>query len=123
MQKGYLIDPNTPDTLVTEVEYNDFRDIQKLIGCDCFTSITLGGYGDDDGFCDDDGLNTATMLSKFVIFPDLFCQPIVGRVLVVGPADDEGESTPPTKPIEYYRENTKVLSYGQVNLLSVMGAF
>lgn len=112
MNKAILIDPyESGDDFVREVEYNDFRDIQSLIGCRCFTTVPMLR---DTGFCDDEGLLTLTPDTRFLYPEGLYQQPIAGRILVVGPADEEGNSGPPTMGVEFYRNATKALSLAQV---------
>lgn len=80
-----LIDPETQT--VTELDFEgDFRDIQKTIGCSCFTCVHIDGDNQEAIFVDDEGLLKG---SGFVF--EFLGQPLVGKGLIMG-CDDEGES-------------------------------
>ena len=83
-RKAILIDPET--STVTVVEFDGYKDIQKLIGCDVFTT---GCYvGKDVIFVDDEGLLKLNDVKLgFTIGAH---QPLAGKGLVCG-HDGEGE--------------------------------
>tara|TARA_R110000822_G_scaffold4672_2_gene20173 strand:+ start:94 stop:438 length:345 start_codon:yes stop_codon:yes gene_type:complete len=85
MNKAVLIDPYVGE--ITDVVVGDWKDIQKLLQCDCFGS---GGYTEtnDAIYVNDEGLYTETM---YVKIPDLYPDPYAGRVLILG-MDDDGDS-------------------------------
>ena len=80
-----LIDPEARTIEELEFEGN-YQDIQKTIGCSCFTTLNLGGETNDAVFVDDEGLLKG---SGFVF--TLNGHPLVGKGLIMG-CDDEGES-------------------------------
>lgn len=91
MKSGILIDPYS--RLVKWVEYDNFMDINDLLGSQIFTGTFLRSEDGEMAFVDDEGLFTNSM---FVWHPELFYTPLAGLALIVGPADDEGESTDPS---------------------------
>ncbi len=92
--KAYLIDPFQQN--VTEVEFNgDYREIYKLIACDCFTTVRINAQGDVI-FLDDEGLlHGPTDFFKHDSYPD----PLAGKGLVLG-TDAEGDSVAPNISFE-----------------------
>lgn len=85
IMQAYLIDPD--NTSIERVDYNgDWRSISDLLECDRFDVMTT-----PEGmsiFVDDEGLYTDK-----AFFQWRGCPPIRGRGLVLGPVDDEGETT------------------------------
>jgi hypothetical protein len=84
--KGVLVDPYLET--IKNVEVADWRDIQKHLQCDVFSS---GGYdeGGDAIYVNDEGLYTE---DKFVYMPDVYPYPYAGRVLFLGIDPANGES-------------------------------
>ena len=84
--KGVLVDPYT--RTIENVEVGDWRDIQKHLQCDVFSS---GGYdeGGDAIYVNDEGLYDET---EFWYAPDVYPYPYAGRVLFLGINRANGES-------------------------------
>lgn len=85
--QAYLIDP--VDQTVESIEYNgDWTTISWWLNCDTFdvasTSDRLTVYVDDEGMLKPD--------QEFFIITG-FPQPLAGRALVLGPPDEDGETT------------------------------
>ena len=105
--RALLIDPT--EKSFTEVEYNgDWKTIAPLLGCELFTVV----YTDvGDVFVDDEGLYN-TENDFFVL--DGVDQPLCGRGLIFGPADDEGNTTPATISIGDIEEKVFFMSRSKV---------
>lgn len=88
MTKGYLIDPTAKT--VELVDVSDYTDIQKHIGCRCFTMASHFPNG-DALFVDDEGLLTGGLLSFNI---EGGHQPFFGKGLLVG-SDVEGDRKDP----------------------------
>ena len=87
-----LIDPETQT--VTELDFEGgFHQIQKTIGCGCFTCVNIDGPDQEAIFVDDEGLLKG---SGFVF--SYMGTPLVGKGLVMG-ADEMGESKATTLPL------------------------
>ena len=80
---------------ITEVVVDDWKDILKLLKCECFGS---GGYTEtnDAIYVNDEGLYTETM---YVKIPDLYPDPYAGRVLILG-VDAHGDSADANMSVE-----------------------
>lgn len=85
--QAYLIDPFT--AMISTVSYSgNWRDISKLIGCDLFDVVTTPeGYS---LYVDDEGLYVPDQ--AFFMWEGID-QPLAGKALVMGPVDDEGNTT------------------------------
>jgi hypothetical protein len=87
--RGYLVDPYKAEVQPIEIPIDDFKEIQRQLGCSCFTT---GGYlaNGDVIFVDDEGLlNGPTHF--FRIKNVNGGQPLAGRGVVLG-SDGEGGS-------------------------------
>jgi hypothetical protein len=84
--KGVLVDPYLET--ITNVEIKDWRDINRVLQCEIFSS---GGYdeGGDAIYVNDIGLYEET---KFWYAPDVYPDPYAGRVLFLGINRANGES-------------------------------
>ncbi len=98
--KAYLIDPFQKS--ISEVNYSgDWQNINRMIGCDYFTTVMLNDDG-DTAFVDDEGLlkdQAEMQYFRIRMAPD-FHQTIAGKGLVLG-TDSQGESVAPTCNIEW----------------------
>ena len=87
--KAYLI--NSETKTITPVDYNgDYKTIYMLIGCDLFDIV----YAESGGhrisvFVDDEGLLNNP---QHFFMLDGWAQPLAGNGLVLGDADEEGET-------------------------------
>ena len=87
--KAYLIDSETKT--ITPVDYNgDYKTIYTHIGCDLFDIV----YAESGGhrisvFVDDEGL---LKNPQHFFLLDGWAQPLAGNGLVLGDADEEGET-------------------------------
>lgn len=87
--KAYLI--NSETKTITPVDYNgDYKTIYTLIGCDLFDIV----YAESGGhrisvFVDDEGLLNNP---QHFFMLDGWAQPLAGNGLVLGDADEEGET-------------------------------
>lgn len=80
MTKAILLDPQTSSIMPTEVD--GFEDIQKKIGCRCFTCVRFPD-GKHVAYVDDEGLLNGTEYGTMFndeIYPD----PLMGKVLILG---------------------------------------
>ena len=101
MNTAILVDPFAHT--ISSVKVDDFTDIQKHIGCDCFTTVRFDER--NTAFCDDEGLLNGT--EKAVRFVDeVYPQPLAGRVLILGDGFG-GESTDCTHTGEEVRAKVK----------------
>ena len=88
MTQAILIDPFLP--AISSVEVNGFKDIQRMINCDCFTCVSLPD-GKHVAYVDDEGLINGTKKGiKFIdeIYPD----GLAGRVLILSDDGNGGDS-------------------------------
>lgn len=83
--KAILITPDQFTIEEIEGSFDDFREIQKAIECDCFT---VAGYLEGNAvYVDDEGLfKDIEMFTLMVHYP----QPLAGKILVLGMTDDGG---------------------------------
>lgn len=90
--RAILIDPYT--CTVSEVEHNgDFKHIYELIGCDCFTIVTIDRKG-TSCFVDDNGLIEDIESKQFFSMPyynGRGAHILAGKGLILG-TDVEGAS-------------------------------
>lgn len=109
--KAFLIDPVARS--ITEVDYDasDYRNIYKLIDCETFTVAGINMVTSDEVFVDDEGLLTNERPLYAFQFVGGF-QPYVGKGLVVGAPDEEGETTPATLTLEHLQNITH---FGTIN--------
>ena len=80
MTKAILLDPQTSSIMPTEV--GDFEDIQRKIGCRCFTCVRFPD-GKHVAYVDDEGLINGTEYGT-VFSDDIYPEPLAGRVLILG---------------------------------------
>ncbi len=97
-----LIDPEARTIEELDFEGN-YKDIQRTIGCSCFTTVNIGNSTQDALFIDDEGLlNPSGFVFQF------YDVKLVGKGLIIG-CDYEGESTPAGIDISEVRNNTQWL--------------
>jgi hypothetical protein len=99
MTKAILIDPLDADEPLKAVEYTDLQAIYDLLGCDCIDAARL-----EDGhavYVDDEGSFKANGLFSVRGFP----HPLFGKGLLVGPVDNEGETTDCQHTLEWAKQN------------------
>lgn len=93
MLRTILIDPENRS--FTEIEYSgDYRDIYEYIDADTF-DVVYSRFGDI--FVDDEGLLKEP---EYFFEIDGVDQPLAGKGLLFGRADDEGNSTSSTMTID-----------------------
>lgn len=109
MAKGYLVDPF--DKTITEVEVGDYKHIQDLIGCSCFTAAYL--ENGDVAYVDDEGLFKGP--TDFILFKG-YPQPLAGKAVVVG-TDSEGNDIAPAISLDELKRTTDMGT-----LISINGA-
>jgi len=81
MNKAILVDPFVPS--ISTVEVGDYTDIQKHIGCDCFTVVRSQALKDNVLYLDDEGLiNGTSRATRFV--DEVYPHALAGRILVIG---------------------------------------
>lgn len=106
--KAHLIDPDTGIIETLNRDFEDFREIQKAIECDCF--CTAGMIDGNVVFVDDEGfLKVNLMFTKMDHYP----QPLAGKILVVGTTPDGG-SKDVTMSAEDLSKQVSFLSGSQV---------
>lgn len=94
---------------VTEVQYSgDFRDIYRIIGCQCFDVVGL--ENGDVCFVDDEGLYNHI---DFFELPNTH-QPLAGNGLIVGTDGESGESVACLSTIEDIKEQVTFLNIFEV---------
>lgn len=102
-----LIDPEAQTIEELDFEGN-YKDIQRIIGCSCFTTVSVGNARivktpNDALFIDDEGLlNPSGFVFQF------YDAKLVGKGLIIG-CNDEGESAPAGIDISEVRNNTQWL--------------
>lgn len=91
--QAYIIDPHTK-TVSTYTYSGNWRDISKAIGCDLFDVVTTPeGYS---LYVDDEGLYVPDQ--AFFLWKGL-PMPLAGKAMLLGPVDDEGNTTEITVPL------------------------
>ena len=87
MTKAILLDPENCSMMPTEV--GDFEDIQRKIGCRCFTCIRFPD-GKHVAYVDDEGLLNGTEYgTRFN--DEIYPQPLMGKILIIG-TNDAGDN-------------------------------
>lgn len=86
MNKAYLI--NSKKRKIEDIEIGDYRDIQRHIGCDCFTTGGSTPQG-DTVYVDDEGLLNGT--DEFFFHPEIYPHPLAGNAVVIGFNPNTGE--------------------------------
>ena len=80
MTKAILVDPFIP--AIKPVQVDGYEDIQRIIGCRCFTCVRFPD-GKHVAYVDDEGLINGT--EKGIRFVDkIYPQSLAGRVLILG---------------------------------------
>jgi hypothetical protein len=104
-----LIDPEAQT--VTELDFEgNYLDIQKTIGCRCFTVVGIDGPDQEGIFVDDEGLlHGEGFVFKFN------GHPLVGKGLIMG-CDNEGESIGTTLSVPVIRNQIEWLGICHFNL-------
>jgi len=106
--KGILIDVQKKE--VREVEWNDYKDIYRLLGCELFEIVQIDGgnfvYVDEEGLLN---LNPSSMFFDMGLH-----QPFVGNGLVTGLNYDTGETIEPTMTVEEVRNVVKFMNISEV---------
>lgn len=99
---------NAEEQTVEEVEHKgeDISEIQEMIGCRCFTVVSLGYEPDSDGiFIDDEGL----LRNEFHAFRfEGYPQPLAGNGLILG-CDYEGRSVSPKMSLQEAKEKVSFM--------------
>jgi hypothetical protein len=103
MTKALLVDP--ANRTVEEVEYEGYKEIQRLLGCRCFALVPSFMAEEEKwknvtAYCDDEGLFKDRL--SFMRLP-FYPEPVAGKVLVSGPTDEEGDDTDRTVSAEELR--------------------
>jgi hypothetical protein len=118
--KAILIDVKNRE--VKTVEYKDYKDMQKLIGCNCFTTAYTFP-NEDTLFVDDEGLLNGT--EHFFYFEGAH-QPFAGNGLIVGKEilDEEGDlidTANPSSWSEWMKGKIKWLHINDVREMAAKG--
>jgi len=104
MNKALLIDPF--DVNIKEVTVDGFEDIQKHIGCGCFTCVRGEALKDNVIYCDDEGLINGT--ARAVEFVEsVYPSPLAGKILILGDDGCGGD-----KDVTLSRDEVKSLVKG-----------
>lgn len=104
--KAFLIDPKAKNITEIDFDKSDYRNINEILGCRCFTVTWINTGTTDEVFVDDEGLlSEDTPLYSFQFLGGH--QPLVGRGLVLGAPDSNGETTPATLTLEKLQEITR----------------
>lgn len=111
MKKGILI--NVKDETITEVQVGDFRHIQKLVDCDLFEIVGLGG--NQDLYVDEEGLLFLNGQSKFFTIEG-YPQPLCGNGLVLG-SNRNGESVNTKFTVEEIKSKVKYHTLSEVQVM------
>lgn len=102
--RAILIDPFTETVTETEVS-NDYRDIYRAIGADCFCTVQITPT--ETLFLDDEGLfKVAEGIRCFFI--KSYPQMLAGKGLILG-VDHQGESVPSKLPVAEVRERVRFI--------------
>ena len=106
--KALLIDPDYKSIELVIADFSDFREIQKAIQCEVFTTA---GYLDGHViYCDDEGLlRFNVMFTKISHYP----APLAGRLLVLT-ATPDGDSDDVTMTVEELKKEVKFLTLFEV---------
>ena len=90
-RRAYLVDPTSK--IISQVYVKDYKDIQKHIGCEMFTT----GFRLQNGdvlYVDDMGLIDGKKNDFFAVLEDensyTLCNPLAGRGLLVG-SNEQGD--------------------------------
>ena len=110
--KAILIDSKTRE--IREVDYTNFNDIYKFVGCNLFDAVDFNTKN-DTVYVDDEGLLTLTHDTMFFTIGDSE-QPLAGNGLILG-TNDEGESIEPSVTVEEVKEITKFYTLEEVRRL------
>lgn len=105
--QAILVDPTTKT--VSVVAYDDFSEgslqlLYSLLGCEAVEAVHVGnGQPCDDAiFVDEEGLFNSP-LARWVYHGEVgHHHELHGKGLIVGPADDEGNSLAPGMPLSYH---------------------
>jgi hypothetical protein len=117
MKRGILID--VKNETITEVEVGDYKDIQKIVGCNLFDTIQLDE--NNDIYVDDEGLLSIDNDSKFFGFKGLDSK-FGGNGLVLGINHNNGESKSTTFPIDELKKVVKFYNFiGSLPYLTKIG--
>lgn len=120
--KAILI--NSTERTVTEVDYDgNFRNLQKLIGCDCFTIAPLNPKmvtEDVSLYVDDEGLLTNPQ--AFFQIKGVTYHPLAGNGVILG-TNEEGESVDSPVSVQDIAKLTKFYDRATVALGARMGVW
>ncbi len=83
--RAILINPATEIVSALEFE-GDYKDVQRILDCRCFTTVRIDGPNQESIFIDDEGL-----LQEVGYVFEFNGHPLVGKGLILG-CDDEGET-------------------------------
>lgn len=107
--KCYVINPFA--RTVTENQYRgDYRELYDLIGCDCFTTVTVNREHDSI-FVDDEGL-IRNKPQEFFAWKG-YEHPLAGIGVILG-CDEEGESVEPVMTLDQVRSSVAWITPVQV---------
>jgi hypothetical protein len=92
---GYLIDPNT--RTVNKVEYDgSLESIYTLLDCEMIEAAPINDQADSSVYVDEESLMKLSDDETVHAFQFIGGhQPLIGKGLVIGPPDDEGNTTEP----------------------------
>ena len=91
------MDPQTKTITETEI-LNRLEDYYATLGCEMVQWVPVGD-GDDGIFCDEEGLFDNNALERGLTEVRGVLGMVIGRFIVVGPADDEGNTMSTTMTI------------------------
>lgn len=112
MKKGILI--NVVTKTIKWVEVGDYKDIQKVIGCDTFTCTDVDDF--NTIYSDDNGLYGCENFFRFK--GGYYDDPIPQNGLILGDDHETGESVDCTLSLDYVKERVEFLDNFQVTILS-----
>ena len=95
--KAYLADPLSE--LISLVYVTDYKDINKHLDCEIFTSA-LRLECDDVLYVDDMGMFSGTKKGIFTL-PEVYSSPLFGRGLLVGSTPDGDSKDPETDLLDF----------------------
>jgi len=111
--KGYKIDVINKE--ITEVELSsDYRDIYKVIDCECFACPHIM-ENEDTLYCDDEGL--LKPIEGFFLLEG-YPQPLAGHGLILG-CNEEGESIDAKSSLESIKSRVKFMTREDAYLYAV----
>lgn len=115
--RAIFIDTN--NRTVEEFNHNgDYQDIQKKIGCDCFTCVGLENgetvYVNDNGLYEED---------NFFFMPDAYPTPLAGNAVILGCDMNTGESRDTALDVDEIANKVEFASKEVIAFMSKLGVF